>query len=72
LAENAVTLALVHLMPSFSHLLYGVGQGDPLTLVGVSGVLLFAAAVACYIPARRAIVAIPWIACELKEYDGAK
>ena len=49
------TIALVHLLPSFSHLLYGVGQSDPLTLFGVSAVLLFAAAVACYVPAHRAM-----------------
>jgi predicted permease len=47
-------VALVRMMPSFSHLLYGVGQSDPLTLLVVSGVLLIAAVVACYIPARRA------------------
>jgi putative ABC transport system permease protein len=49
------TIALVHLLPSFSHLLYGVGQSDPLTLFGVSAVLLFAAALACYVPAHRAM-----------------
>ena len=48
-------IALVRLLPSFSHLLYGVDQSDPLTLLGVSGVLLIAAVVACYIPARRAV-----------------
>lgn len=47
-------VALVRMMPSFSHLLYGVGQSDPLTLLVVSSVLLIAAVVACYIPARRA------------------
>ncbi len=52
-------VALVRLMPSFSHLLYGVGQSDPLTLVGVSGVLLIAAVVACYVPARRAMFSDP-------------
>jgi len=48
-------IALIRLLPSFSHLLYGVGENDPLTLFGVSAVLLFAAAVACYVPARRAM-----------------
>jgi predicted permease len=52
-------LAMVHLMPSFSHLLYGVGGGDPVTLAGVSGVLLLAALVACYVPARRAMHSNP-------------
>jgi ABC-type antimicrobial peptide transport system permease subunit len=49
------SIALVRLLPSFSHLLYGVGQSDPFTLLGVSTVLLVAALVACYVPARRAI-----------------
>jgi predicted permease len=48
-------ITVVRLMPSFSHLLYGVGQSDPLTLLGVSAVLLIAAVVACYVPARRAM-----------------
>jgi predicted lysophospholipase L1 biosynthesis ABC-type transport system permease subunit len=52
-------VALVRMMPSFSHLLYGVGQSDPLTLVVVSGVLLIAAVVACYVPARRAMRSDP-------------
>jgi predicted permease len=54
-----VALAMVHLMPSFSHLLYGVGGSDPVTLAGVSGVLLLAALVACYVPARRAMRSDP-------------
>ncbi len=49
------SIALVRLLPSFSHLLYGVGHSDPFTLLGVSTVLLIAALVACYVPARRAI-----------------
>jgi predicted permease len=48
-------IALVRLLPSFSHLLYGVGQNDPLTLLGVSGLLLLVAMAACYVPARRAM-----------------
>jgi ABC-type antimicrobial peptide transport system permease subunit len=31
----AASIALVRLLPSFSHLLYGVGQNDPLTLLCV-------------------------------------
>jgi hypothetical protein len=46
-------IALVHLLPIFSRLLYGVGQCDPLTLFGVFTVLLLEAMVACYVPARR-------------------
>ena len=48
-------IALVRVLPSFSHLLYGVQQWDPLTLLGVSTVLLLAALAACYVPARRAM-----------------
>jgi predicted permease len=48
-------IALVRLLPSFSHLLYGVGQCDPFTFLGVSIVLLITAFIACYVPARRAI-----------------
>jgi predicted permease len=48
-------VALVRLLPSFSHLLYGVGQGDPVTLFSVSAVLLVVAVAACYLPARRAM-----------------
>ena len=47
-------ITLVRLLPSFSRLLYGVGQRDPLTLFGVSAVLVLVAVVACYLPARRA------------------
>ena len=49
------SIALVRLLPSFSHLLYGVGQNDPFTLLVASAVLLIAAIVACYVPARRAM-----------------
>jgi putative ABC transport system permease protein len=48
-------IALVRLLPGFSHLLYGVSQWDPLTFVGVSAVLLLAAMAACYVPATRAM-----------------
>jgi putative ABC transport system permease protein len=48
-------IALVRLLSSFSHLLYGVNQWDPLTLSGVSAVLLIAALAACYVPAQRAM-----------------
>jgi predicted lysophospholipase L1 biosynthesis ABC-type transport system permease subunit len=48
-------IALVYLLPSFSHLLYGVGKSDPLTLFGGLSVLLLAALIACYVPARRAM-----------------
>ena len=48
-------IVLVRLLPSFTHLLYGITQWDPLTLFGVSTVLLMAALAACYVPARRAM-----------------
>jgi predicted permease len=48
-------IALVRLLPSFSRLLYGVGKSDPITLFGVSAGLLLAAALACYVPTRRAM-----------------
>lgn len=48
-------IAIMRLLPSFSHLLYGVSGWDPLTLFGVSAALLLAALAACYVPARRAM-----------------
>ena len=48
-------IMLVRWLPSFSHLLYGVGRSDPVTLFSVSGGLLLVAAAACYVPARRAM-----------------
>jgi ABC-type antimicrobial peptide transport system permease subunit len=48
-------IALVYLLPSFSRLLYGFGKSDPLTLSGVLSVLLLAALISCYVPARRAM-----------------
>jgi ABC-type lipoprotein release transport system permease subunit len=35
-------------------LLYGVAPGDPMTLLAVAALLGIVAALACYIPARRA------------------
>jgi len=47
-------------------LLYGVGASDPLTFAGVTLLLLFVAALASLIPARRAARVDPIIAlrCE--------
>jgi ABC-type antimicrobial peptide transport system permease subunit len=36
------------------NLLYGMTATDPATLAGVAGLLIAIAAIACYLPARRA------------------
>jgi len=62
----AAALILARLLSSFSHLLYGVGTGDPATFMAVSAVLIGVAILACYIPARRAMRVDPMVAlrCE--------
>jgi len=50
----AATLVLNKVVSRFSRLLYGVRAGDPLILLTVSSMLIGAALLACYIPARRA------------------
>lgn len=57
-----VALILTRLLSSFSHLLYGVGTNDPATFIVVSIVLTIVAALACYIPARRAMRVDPMTA----------
>ncbi|HEX3821694.1 MAG TPA: ABC transporter permease [Candidatus Sulfotelmatobacter sp.] len=56
------SLALSRTLGSFSRLLYGVGWGDPLTFAAVSFVLVGLAALAGYIPARRAAKVDPIVA----------
>jgi hypothetical protein len=52
---TVTAVALVRLLPSFSHLLYGVGQTDPLTLFCASAGLLLVAVAGCFLPASRAM-----------------
>ena len=56
------TLAALGLNRFLSGLLFGVTVSDPLTFVAVSALLLIVVAVACYIPARRAVKVDPLVA----------
>jgi predicted permease len=58
----ATALILSRLLASFSHLLYGVGINDPLTFSAVSLVLATVAALASFVPARRAMRVDPMVA----------
>ncbi|HKT52682.1 MAG TPA: ABC transporter permease [Candidatus Angelobacter sp.] len=62
LIGGLAALVLARLLSSFSHLLYGVRAWDPVTLGGVSLLLVCACLLACYIPARRATRTDPMIA----------
>ena len=55
LAGLAIGLAAaLALGPVFARLVYGIGVRDPISLLAGSVVLLLVAAMACYLPARRA------------------
>ncbi len=58
----AAAMVLTRLLPTFSHLLYGVGMNDPITFVCVSIVLIAVTIFACYLPARRAMRVDPMVA----------
>jgi predicted permease len=49
-----IALLLARMLSAFSQLLFGVPASDPLTFVAVSATLTAVAALACYLPARRA------------------
>jgi predicted permease len=61
-AGAAGALILTRTLSSLSHLLYEVGAGDPLTFAGASILLIAVAALAGYIPARRATKVDPMVA----------
>jgi predicted permease len=54
-----LTIAMAHLMSSQ---LYGISQADPLTIVGAAGLQTLIAALAGYLPARRAAKVDPMVA----------
>jgi putative ABC transport system permease protein len=58
-AGLAGAFALTRLIAS---LLFGIGANDPTTFLGISALLLLAAFLACYLPARRAAKLNPMVA----------
>jgi predicted permease len=55
-------VAAIALTRLISKMLFSVSATDPITLIGVSALLIFVALLACYIPARRAMRTDPIIA----------
>ena len=58
----AGALALTHLLVSFASFLFGVKANDPVTLVSVTLLFAVVAALACWLPARRASRVDPLVA----------
>jgi putative ABC transport system permease protein len=58
----AGALALTHLLVSFASFLFGVKAYDPVTLVSVTAMFAIVAALACWLPARRASRVDPLVA----------
>jgi predicted permease len=56
------TVGALLLTRFLSSMLYGVGANDPTTLLSVATLLIGVAALACYIPARRAMRVDPMVA----------
>ncbi len=61
-AGAAAALILTRVLSSFSHLLFGIRAGDPLTFIAVSLLSISATLLACYLPARRAARLDPMVA----------
>jgi len=58
-AGIALAFAVTHLLANF---LYGVSPFDPAIFLGVPGIMVTIAAMACYVPARRATRVDPIVA----------
>jgi predicted permease len=62
-----VALAGARMLSAF---LYGISPHDPLTLVAVPIVIVAVAAIACFVPARRATKVDPLVALRCNEWPG--
>lgn len=61
-AGTAGALILGRILTNLSHLLYGVGPGDPVTLVVSASLLIAVAILASYMPTRGAMNVDPMVA----------